>query len=316
MSDRTHTNEEDERARPLNQLVQRSPERGHEGGGALVQSDGTGGGNLDQRSADGSGRYSSVKKLGKGAINVIFLPWQFAMNDDFFNSIRMDSRTREMHHRYQQEKKTRRSDKAGERARRSTNRGVQCVGGCDKIVRIDYVSYDPTESDYLICGESCVHPIGAHKECVRKHMASTGVGRFHYACEDCNGSVHMTGRFRLSPYELPYTIMTLMQFALRHAVFMPFIMCYAWYLLLWIAAWIDYDNGIIPDRPTNPFALRYIMYSATDPTWTWEAHSAWQKWFTGFTFYLIMLPWWKIVIRRVLRWIGTRFSSLLWRYDV
>lgn len=264
--------------------------------------------------------FSAVKNIGKGAITVVMLPWNFAMNDNFFNSMHMDPRTREMHEKYQEEKRKRRSDKAKKetaRTRRSTNRGAPCVAGCEKVVRIDYTNYDPTESDYLICGESCSHPIAAHKDCVRKHMASSGVGRFHHACEDCDGAIHMTGRFRLSFYELPYTFIALLQFGLRHLFFMPFIMCYVWYTLLWIRAWMHYHDGVIDDKPTNPFTLRYVMYSSTDPTWTWEAHTFSEKWFTGAVFYLLIaLPVWKIFLRKFFGWVYSKFNTLLWRYDV
>lgn len=256
----------------------------------------------------------SAKKMAKGAVNVFLVPWSFAMNDDYFNSIHMDPRLRRVREEYQTEKKKNKANGIQKRVR--TNAFIKCVGGCGQAVAVSYPTYDPVDSNYLICKEDCADPIAAHKECVRNSMAETGQPRFNCPCETCDGQILMTGKFRLGFWELPYTFLALMRGILRHLVFMPMIFCYVVYGILWLQAVMDYDKGELDQFPSNPFTFRYVLYSESDPNFAWEAQTLRQKWFQGFVGYCLFMFWWWILLGRIWGFCAKRFNRLLWRYDL
>jgi hypothetical protein len=141
---------------------------------------------------------------------------------------------------------------------------------------------------------------------------------FMYVCaeENCGMPIKMTGRFRLTFWEIPYTIISLIRFALKYLVFMPLLFSQVLYTLLYAKAWLDYNDGILKDAPTNPFRLEYVLYSDTDPNFIWEGSSLKDRWMSGFVCYTTFLFIWFMGLGYICRTIREKCATSFWSYRV
>lgn len=244
--------------------------------------------------------------LGDVANVCVVVPYRFLFDENYFTlNGKQDRPKRDVHGN---------GKKGDTKSHRVSDFYLPCLGGCRERVHVRPADYDH-RSDYLMCSDTCSEPIAAHKECLRECLVQSWTAKYVCACENCNGEVRMSGNFRLGITEIPYTILALLRFVIKHFWIMPMLFYIGLTMLMFVGIWMDYLNDL-RDRPNaNPFKQDYAIFSASDPDFEWSPDTISQKWFGGFTFYLLCAFMWNLGLGCICKKIWGGVRRLLWRFS-
>ena len=182
-------------------------------------------------------------------------------------------------------------------------------------MHVHRLTYDPGRDSYRVCSAECGDPIGAHVQCIRDQLLATGTSVFTTKCAQCEGVIQMRCVNRLAIREWPYTLLELARFALKHFALIPFMLCYVWFFMLYLNAWIEYRQGLA-DRPPVPIHMfKYAWVSGTNPGFEFDANTWGEKWTHGMALYLIWICFIFVWSRFVWPPVVYCTRGIFWRYS-